>query len=172
MHGMTPNLRLPLRRRMPAARLTLIAWIATLAMPGLSGCTVRPPISSHEHRIDSTTLGVELVGTAQAAPFCLHLRHGNTFLGVYSENRIEAWVTDGSCAAAPPAGAARTVDAIRISGRWDWHDTQFSRQCMQTDRCLSHERNIVEGRHIRCASATARVGNQVAHIVSDEAACR
>jgi hypothetical protein len=134
----------------------------------LSGCSIRPPQNESEVRIDSVTVPQANVGPAVAAPFCLHLRHRNLFLVAYSRNSVEAWVTDGSC---DSKGAARSVDGIRLHWRADLHQAQEARHCMVTDRCAHTEQNAIEGRFIRCATASARQGNQVAYVSSDEARC-
>jgi len=135
----------------------------------LCACTLRPPMSSEEHMIDSVSLTPEIAQGVIATPFCLHLRYNNQFFVAYSDNRTEAWVTDGACAT---PGARRPVDSVRLSWRYDWYDTQQTRQCMQTDGCRIDEQNVVEGRNVRCAAAQARAGNQTAFVTTDQAFCR
>jgi len=144
------------------------AALATLLLASLSGCTLRPVTQQHETQIDSVTLANEATAGVGGTPFCLHLRHGNRFLVAYSHNQVEAWVTDGRCA---DKGPERAVDAIRLNWRADLRDSQEGRQCMQTDRCIHTENNVVEGKFFRCATAAARHGNQAAYISSDEARC-
>jgi hypothetical protein len=134
----------------------------------LSACAVRPIVSGEEHKVDSTALTPDLTQGVSSAPFCLHLHHQNTFLAVHSDNLVEAWITEGSC---QNAGKPMAVDAIRVTLRYDWYDTQTTRQCLQSERCVFHEKHLVEGRNIRCASAQARQGNQTAFITTDQALC-
>lgn len=148
----------------PIASLFAVALAAML-----SACTLRPPVSGEERAIDSTALAPELVqGVAAAAPFCLHVRYHNAFFVVMSDTRVDAWVTEGACAT---AGARRQVDAVRVSWRNDWYDTQDTHQCTQSDVCSVNDANLIAGRNIRCASAHARHGNQVAFISTDQSAC-
>lgn len=134
----------------------------------LGGCTLRPFSQQQETQIDSVTLSDAATAGVGGRPFCLHLRHGNQFFVAYSQNRVEAWVTDGRCA---DKGPERAVDAIRLNWRADLRDSQEGRQCMQTERCTHTENNVVEGRFFRCATAAARQGNQAAYISSDEVRC-
>lgn len=151
------------------ARPSLFALLcATSLVACLNGCTLRPVERTEEMAIDSSALGPELSQAQATAPFCLHLRYGNTFAVAYSHNRREAWVTDGSCAS---KGAPRVVEALRVNWKLDWYDTQHTRACMGSDRCAIEERNIIEGRNIGCASAAARVGNQTAFLSTDTARC-
>lgn len=135
----------------------------------LAACTLRPPMSSETHMVDSVSLTPEIAQGVLAAPFCLHLRYNNQFFVAYSDNRVDAWVTDGACAT---QGARRTVDSVRLSWRHDWYDTQQTRQCIQTDGCRIDDQNVIEGRNVRCASAQARAGNQTAFVTTDQALCR
>jgi hypothetical protein len=147
----------------------IAAPILALALAtALSACTLRPPVSGEERAIDSATLTPELAQGVVAAPFCLHVRYHNAFFVAISDTRADAWVTDGSCAT---EGARRPVDAVRVTWRNDWYDTQDTRQCMQTDFCSVNDANVAPGRNIRCASAQARHGNQVAFITTDQGIC-
>lgn len=144
------------------------AWVALSA---LTACALRPPASSEELTADSQALPLSVVaGGVVSPPFCLHVLYRNTFYAIVSDNRAEAWVTDGSCAS---QGARRVVNGIRLSWRHDapW-DTQSNRQCLRTDTCRNHEQNVIEGKNIRCAAARVSEGNQTAFISSDQTACR
>jgi hypothetical protein len=152
--------------RPAAPRLARLA--ALLPALALSACALRPMSSDEVHTVDSITLTPDLVQGVSAEPFCLHLRHQNSFAVVRSVNQAEAWVTSGTCQS---AGKPVAVDAIRVTLRFDWYDTQTTRQCLQTERCVFHEQHVGEGRHIRCASAQARQGNQTAFISTDQAWC-
>ena len=167
-----PENALPGRRTAAARALDGIASVLALALLGaalsLGGCTLRPFTQQHETQIDSVTLSDAATAGVGGRPFCLHLRHGNQFYVAYSQNRVEAWVTDGRCA---DKGPERAVDAIRLNWRADLRDSQDGRQCMQTERCTHTENNVVEGRFFRCATAAARQGNQAAYISSDEVRC-
>jgi hypothetical protein len=154
-----------------SARDRAHAWCTRLLLlactMALAACTLRPPVSGEERMADSTTLTPDLAqGTAP--PFCLHLRYHNAFFVTMSDARTEAWVTEGRCDA---QGGRRMVEAIRLSWWNDWHDTQNNRQCLNTDNCSINDTNVIVGQNIRCASAQARHGNQVAFITTDEAVC-
>lgn len=142
--------------------------LSTILSALLSACTLRPPLSGEERTIDSVTLAPDLVQGAVAQPFCLHLSYHNTFFVVGSDNRTEAWITDGPCAT---PGPKRAVESLRLSWWNDWYDSQQTRQCLQSDVCSVNDQNAVEGRNIRCASAQARQGNQTAFITTDQAVC-
>ena len=45
------------------------------------------------------------------------------------------------------------------------------RQCLNATGCRSQERDIIEGRALRCASALAQQGNQTAFISTDGVGC-
>ncbi len=143
-------------------------WPLVFAGLFLSACAVRPLSDGEEHMIDSVSLAPDLVRGISTEPFCLHLRHQNSFIAVRSANQVEAWVTAGTCQS---AGKPMTVDAIRVTLRFDWYDTQTTKQCLQTERCLFKEQHVGEGRHMRCASAQARQGNQTAFISTDQVWC-
>ena len=160
-----PSLPAPAPQRPGRCARLLFMGLAALS---LVGCTLRPFYQEQETRIDSVTLSTAATAGVGGTPFCLHLRHGNGFFVAYSRNRVEAWVTDGRCA---DEGPARAVDAIRLNWRADWRDAQEGRQCMQTQRCIHIEDNVVEGKFFRCATAAARQGNQSAYISSDEVRC-
>jgi hypothetical protein len=153
------------------SRMTRCASITVLSAAALllSACALREPYSSEERHVDSVTLAPALSQGIEAAPFCLHLRYNNAFFAVASESRTEAWITDGPCA---QSGAQRQVEALRISWRHDFHDSQMTRQCLDIDRCVSNEQHVIEGRNIHCASAQARQGNQTAFVTTDQANCR
>lgn len=151
----------------PLSRTSLTWSLVTLSTV-LAACTLRPPMSSEEHMVDSASLSPELAQGVVATPFCLHLRYSNQFFVAYSDARTEAWITDGTCAT---NGARRAVDSLRLSWRDDWYDTQNTRQCLQTDACRINEQNVIEGHNVRCASAQARAGNQTAFVSTDQARC-
>jgi hypothetical protein len=155
----------PARAR-PARRA--LAALCVVALATLNGCTLRPLWQQHETQIDSVTLSDAATAGVGGRPFCLHLRHSNQFFVAYSQNLVEAWVTDGRCA---DKGPERAVDGIRLNWRADLRDSQEGRQCMQTERCTHTEKNVVEGKFFRCATAAARQGNQAAYISTDEARC-
>lgn len=144
-----------------------IATLLCLWLP-LSGCTVRPPLGAQEVEVDSVTLEPQHTGGVGGSPFCLHLRQAHTFLVGYSANRIEAWVSDGSCAS---KGARRVVDAVRLHWRTEWPEANNARQCMAADGCSVSAHDIVIGQFVQCATATARQGNQTAFISNDTIRC-
>lgn len=151
---------------MPSLRLLLV----TLGLPTLlAACTLRPPASAEELMVDSVTLSPALAQGVVAKPFCLHLRYSNDFYVLYSDNRTEAWITDGPCSDAQ--GARRRVAHIRLSWWHDWYDTQSNRQCLDHDICRMNDTQVIEGRNIRCASAQARDGNQTAFLTTDHTRC-
>lgn len=145
--------------------LTLLAGAVCLA---LTGCTLRPTSQTLTHRIDSVQLSGELAGTAQASPFCLHLRLDNRFWVVYSQHVVAASVTAGRC---DQAGAPLVVDGLVISWQPDWHDTRQHKSCTDTSTCTVEARDVVAGQHLVCASARARLGNQVAMLSTNTSRC-
>lgn len=147
----------------PALALSMVCLTA------LGACTLRPPSSSEELMVDSTSLSPELAQGVVAKPFCLHLRYANDFYVAYSDSRTEAWVTEGRCDDAQ--ATKRAVERLRVSWWNDWYDTQSNRQCTQTDACRMNDQNVVEGRNIRCASAQAHDGNQIAFLTTNQAVC-
>ena len=154
-------------RMKPLLALTLTA--ATLLT---AACALPEPYTSEERAVDSVTLAPALAQGVEAAPFCLHLRYNNAYFAVASESRTEVWITEGACGQAGKTAEPRKVDTVRISWRHDFHDSQMTRQCLDTDRCVANLQHIIEGRNIRCASAQARQGNQTAYITTDQANCR
>lgn len=134
----------------------------------MGGCALYPRDQSQEVQVDSVTLNPRLTYGVTSTPFCLHLSFRNRFQYVYSEHKVDAWTTDGSCAA---AGARRVVDTLALSWRDETY-TQQDKQCMAGDHCTMAEQRVVEGRTLRCASARARTGDQSAFISTDQAACR
>lgn len=157
------------QRHVSITRMKPIAVLLAIPLASvLCACTLRPPVSGEERAIDSTPLPAELMQGLLEKPFCLHIRYHNAFFVAMSDTRVEAWVTDGTCAT---AGARRQVDALRLSWRNDWYDTQNTRQCLQTDICSVNDANVIEGRNIRCASAQARHGDQMAFISTDQTVC-
>jgi hypothetical protein len=146
-----------------------LALLMTASALLLTACALPQPYSSEERAVDSVTLAPTIAQGVEAAPFCLHLRYNNAYFAVASESRTEAWITEGTCS---QTGAARKVDTLRISWRHDFYDSQMTRQCVDTDRCVANLQHVLEGRNIACASAQARQGNQTAHITTDQAACR
>jgi hypothetical protein len=152
----------------------------------LSACVLRPPQSSEEATVDSVIPGDAVGAGVTGRPFCLHLRYRNHFFSAYSDSRVEAWVTDGSCAApvnvptsaaasapasAPPPPAKRQVGTIRIGWWYDWEDHQKNRQCLVTDHCEIDAQNVILGRNIRCAVAQVADGPYTAFITTDAAVC-
>lgn len=138
----------------------------------LSACTLRPPHSSEEFTADSQSLPPSVVaGGVVSPPFCLHIRYRNTFYGLYSDTRAEAWTTEGPCAS---TGARRVVDKLLLGWRHDapWDTQQQQRQCMRTDVCSNHAQDVIEGKNMRCVMARATDGNQSAYLSSDQTACR
>lgn len=148
---------------------------AALACALLSACVLRPPQSSEETMVDSVIPGDAVGAGITGKPFCLHLRYRNHFFSAYSDSRVAAWVTDGSCAAptgtpATPA-AKRQVGTIRIGWWYDWEDHQKNRQCMVTDHCEIDAQNVILGRNIRCAVAQVADGPYTAFVTTDTAVC-
>lgn len=144
---------------------------AVLAL-GSQGCTLRPLAQDATRRVDSVALSGAIAGAAQATPFCLHLQHQDRFWVMYSQVSVKAWVTDGPCEA--PAGAApspRRVDAIDLRWQPAWHDTPRQTSCTDTAQCDTQATDLVAGQSLVCASARARVGNQVAMLTTDAARC-
>ena len=150
----------------PALRPTLIAMRALSLLT--SACTVPPLRQSDELRVDSITLAPKHSGGVTANPFCLHLRFKGQFYLAYSDRQVESWVTEGTC---DSEGAPRAVDQLRMNWRFHGYDTQRSRQCMNATGCRTQERDVIEGRALRCASAVAQQGNQTAFLTTDVVAC-
>lgn len=154
---------------LPALRSASPALLLVLAVSWLgSACTVPPLRNSDELRVDSITLAPRHSGGVSSPPFCLHLRFVGQFYVAYSERQVESWVTEGRC---DSEGAPRSVDQLRMNWRFEGYDTQRSRQCLNATGCRSQERDIVEGRALRCASALAQQGNQTAFISTDGVGC-
>lgn len=150
----------------PAMRPALLAAL-TLSLVG-GACTVPPLRNSDELHVDSVTLAPRHNGGVTANPFCLHLRLVGAFYLAYSERQVESWITEGTCSA---EGTPRAVDQLRMNWRFQGYDTQRSRQCMNASACRSSERDIIEGRALRCASAVAHQGNQTAFLTTDVVGC-
>ncbi len=148
--------------------------VAVLAL-GTQACTLRPLSQQATRRVDSVALSGDIAGAARANPFCLHLQHDDRFWVVYSQVSVKAWVTDGACAATSPtsgqAGDARPVDAIDLRWLPDWHDTPRQTTCTDSAQCSTQATDVIAGRHLVCASARARVGNQVAMVTTDAVRC-
>ena len=157
---------------LPALRTSLPAWLTALAaitVAGLlDGCTVPPVRTADELRVDSVTLADRHNGGVGGTPFCLHLRTQGAFFVAYSERQVEGWVTTGRC---DSDGAPRSVDQLRINWRFVGYDTLRTRQCAGAARCDVKERDVIEGRAVRCASAVAQQGNQTAFVTSDGVGC-
>jgi len=171
---------------------------AALACALLSACVLRPPQSSEETMVDSVIPGDAVGAGVTGRPFCLHLRYRNHFFSAYSDSRVEAWISDGSCtasanmpasasaeassAASAPASplaraasatlpAKRQVGTLRIGWWYDWEDHQKNRQCLATDRCDIDAQNLILGRNIRCAVAQATDGAYTAFVTTDVTGC-
>lgn len=154
---------------LPRLRPALSGWPSLwLCAMLLGACTVPPLHHRDEVRVDSVTLAPKHVGGVTSNPFCLHLRFVGDFYGVASERQVEAWVTEGRC---DSDGAPRAVDQLRVNWRFQGYETQRSRQCPSATGCRSQERDVIEGRVLRCASALAQQGNQTAFISTDGVAC-
>ncbi len=154
---------------MRSIALRPIPLLTTLALSLLVGaCTLAPMRNSDELKVDSVTLGPEHNAGVGGSPFCLHLRFVGQFYLAYSDRQVESWITDGRC---DTEGAPRVVEQLRVSWRFVGYDTQRSRQCMSATGCRSHERDLIEGHALRCASAVAQQGNQTAFVTSDVVAC-
>lgn len=151
------------------AGMTLFKLLPLLAITLVAGCALRPPQSSETQHIDSVTLHNDLVKGIGGKPFCLHLRYTNRYWGLYSDTRAESWATDGPCSS---EGAPRPVETLRLSWWFDWHDAAEHRQCLSSDACRTHTQHVVLGRHIHCASAQARDGNQTAFLSTNHQQCR
>jgi hypothetical protein len=179
MHRFVPTTPRPALRGLTAAALACCAL--------LSACVLRPPQSSEETMVDSVIPGDAVGAGITGKPFCLHLRYRNHFFSAYSDSRVEAWVTDGSCTPPPPvaatspasaavastalAPAKRQVGTLRIGWWYDWEDHQKNRQCMATDHCEVDAQNVILGRHIRCAVAQVADGPYTAFVTTDITVC-
>lgn len=148
------------------AHSNLLASLFVAAL--LSGCALPRLSQDAEHRAPSQTLSEALMGTAQAQPFCLRLRHQDQFRGAYGKQQIEAWVTDGGC---DTEGAARRVDALHISWLLRWPANRETRSCHDAERCTTGQQIMAPGQPLVCATARARVANQVAFVTTDTVRC-
>ncbi|NBD21820.1 hypothetical protein GTZ97_14245 [Aquabacterium fontiphilum] len=153
-------------RAHPSSHPNLLACLLAAAL--LSGCALPQLSQDAEHRAPSQSLSVELISTAHAQPFCLRLRHQDQFRGAYGKQQIEASVTDGGC---DTDGAARRVDALHVSWLPRWPANRETRSCHDAERCATGEQLVAPGQPLVCASARARVGNQVAFVTTDVARC-
>lgn len=156
-------------------RVRLAVMVAVLAL-GFQGCTLRPLSQEATQRVDSFALTGDIAGAAQASPFCLHLQHHDRFWVVYSQVSVSAWVTDGRCDTAPSASSAqaagsRQVDAIDLRWLPDWHHTPQQTSCTNSAQCAIKATDVIAGQHLVCASARARVGNQVAMVTTNAVRC-
>jgi hypothetical protein len=140
-----------------------------MALGLLGGCSLYPtsPVTQ-ELQVDTVTLAPRLTYGVTSTPFCLHLRYKNDFKVVYSQHEVEAWATDGVCAA---KGARRSIDTLALSWRYDGY-TQADKLCGSADTCTMADQRLIEGRLIQCVSARARDGDQSAFVSSDQARCR
>jgi len=160
LHALRPSHR-------PAVSVGRVA-MGLLACLLAAGCTLRPPFSGETHQVDSVTLPDPLTGGASAPPFCLHLRYHNAFFGLASDTRVEAWTTAGRC---DSDGGKQAVHTLQLNWWLDWHDRRESRQCIETDHCGNNQQDIVTAHHVRCAWASALLGNQLAFVSTDEVQC-
>lgn len=145
-----------------AARRSAVAC----ACAALSGCAVQSPLIG-EYRVNSTPLpGAAALGP-QTPSFCLHLRYSNTLSPLLSHNVVQAWATDGHCAA---SGAERQAASVSVGWRYKWRG-QSGKQCASATSCTSEETHLLLAKYFECVSASAADGDQIAHISSDQTTC-
>jgi hypothetical protein len=151
------------------APLPLLALAGFVTLGLLGGCSLYPlsPVTQ-ELQVDTVALAPRLTYGVSSTPFCLHLRYRNDFKVVYSQHEVEAWATDGACAA---KGARRHIETLALSWRYDGY-TQQDKLCGSADTCTMADQRLIEGRLIQCVSARARDGDQSAFLSSDQANCR
>ena len=154
-------------------RLTAACGVAVGAcvlQAGLSGCSLGlPPIADqYELSVNSLTMPELQSGGSVRPAFCLHLRQNNHFFGLYSDNVVQSWATEGRC---DTAGAAQRVAVLRLSWHYAYSDTQDSLQCERDDHCNLNAKFVLLGQRVACASAAAQDGNQTAFITLDKVSC-
>lgn len=150
------------------ARLSLSLSVVVVVVTLVSGCALPRLSQDATHRANSQPLSVALAATAQAEPFCLHIRHQDQFRAAYGKQQVEAWVTDGNCGT---DGSARTVDALHVSWLPQWPANRDTRSCQESSRCGTGDRLMAPAQPVVCASARARVGNQVGFVTTNAARC-